>query len=108
MVGAEAKENGMKKAGRRLNLGTLAALVVLLICTTMVVTLVRDLMPRERFLPYTIDSTGRYVYDVAVGLPYMVSELPAPAGLTIAGGAIGGPLGALAWGFWGALLGTER
>lgn len=96
----------MKKAGGRLYLGTLAALVVLLICTTMVVALVRDLMPRERFLPYTIDSTGRYVYDVAVGFPYMVSELPAPVSLTIAGGAIGGPLGALAWGFWGALYHT--
>lgn len=106
MVGAEAQENDMRKAGGRKNLETLVGLAVLLVCATTAATLVRDVMPHERILPYTIDSTGRYVYDVAVGFPYMVSELPAPAGLTIAGGAVGGPLGALAWGFLGALYHT--
>ena len=96
----------MRKAGGRKNLETLVGLAVLLVCATTAATLVRDVMPHERILPYTIDSTGRYVYDVAVGFPYMVSELPAPAGLTIAGGAVGGPLGALAWGFLGALYHT--
>ena len=106
MVGAETQEDDMRKAGGRLSLGALAAWAVALICATTAATLVRDIMPHERILPYTINSTGRYVYDTAKGLPYMVSELPVPAGLTITGGAIGGPLGALAWGFWGALYHT--
>lgn len=106
MVGSEAQEDDMRKAGGRLSLGALAACAVTLICATTAATLVRDVMPHERILPYTINSTGRYVYDAAKGLPYMVSELPVPASLTITGGAIGGPLGALALGFWGVLYHT--
>ena len=98
----------MRKAGKGLSIGALVVLTLLLVCTATVGNPIRDTMPRDHSLPY-IPPTGfmGYVYDVAVGLPYTVFHLPVPASLTIAGGAVGGPLGALALGFWGAVYHTS-
>lgn len=99
----------MGKAGKGLGIGTLVVLTLLLACTVVSAAPIRDTMPREQPLPYTppMGFMG-YVYDAAVGLPYMVFHLPVPAGLTLTGGAIGGPLGALALGFWGAVYHTSN
>lgn len=48
MDGAEAQENGMRKAEKGLNLGILVGLAILLVCATTAATFVRDAMPRER------------------------------------------------------------
>lgn len=98
----------MRKTGKGLSIGALVVLILFLVCTATVGNPIRDTMPRDHSLPYT-PPTGfmGYVYDVAVGLPYTVFHLPIPASLTIVGGAVGGPLGALALGFWGAVYHTS-